>query len=261
MQKIKKFISIFYVLFVLSAQAEGIKNHDMLLEKADSLYLQKQYTEAYDHYYALYEQHAFSVQMLLKMSYIQDGLGDYSLSLFFLEKAYAMTYDPYVQRRILAISEKKSLTGYKKTDAGYMGQRLYENLHKYYRILWVSFLSVFLLCMVYISYVRYVKSVHKSSVLSVTLSPWIVSVVSAACLLFLFYKNQLLPQKGIVHTHTMLKKEPSAAAVVLGSLATGHKISVIEASAVWTKVTYQDPVSQAYHEAYVRTQTLYFLTP
>src|SRR5690606_38048067 len=77
----------------------------------------KKYTQSLEHYHRLFtEEGVYTPQMLLKMAYIHEGLGDYSQALFYLNNYYVKTSDETALRKMEALAEKHKLSGYQFTD-------------------------------------------------------------------------------------------------------------------------------------------------
>src|ERR1041385_2293304 len=64
------------------------------LKMADSLYLKKQYTQSLELYREIFDQHSYSPAMLLKMAYIEEGLGQNPMALYYINLYYEITHDP-----------------------------------------------------------------------------------------------------------------------------------------------------------------------
>jgi hypothetical protein len=63
------------------------------LQRADSLFEQREYTEAFSLYNTLLAtDRVCSPAMLMKMAYIQEGLGDYSEALYYLNQYFLITH-------------------------------------------------------------------------------------------------------------------------------------------------------------------------
>ena len=80
-----KFSIIIFVLISNSLAGQGIYK---ALNKADSLYISKKYAEAYTDYLHIFEQGKYTPQMLLKMAYVKEGLGEVPEALYYLNVYY-----------------------------------------------------------------------------------------------------------------------------------------------------------------------------
>src|SRR5688572_32178846 len=82
------------------------------LQQADSLYEKKQYTQSLEHYQAILERKEYTPSMLLKMAYIEEGLGRVGQALYYLDLYYLATNDKFVLEKMEELSTKFNLKGY-----------------------------------------------------------------------------------------------------------------------------------------------------
>src|SRR6478735_4065061 len=82
------------------------------LSKADSLFKAKHYTESLELYQHYYQSGNYSPAMLLKMAYIQEGLGKISQSIYYLQLYYQASADEQALRKIEELAAKNKLEGY-----------------------------------------------------------------------------------------------------------------------------------------------------
>ena len=79
-----------------------------LLNKGDSLFKLKKYVDAKKVYENLfYEKNYFSDAMLLKLSFIEEGIGNYDKALIYLSKHYNQTHNKETSTKIKSIAKKK----------------------------------------------------------------------------------------------------------------------------------------------------------
>src|SRR5690348_1763124 len=78
--------SFFFFCLVTVAQAQKIK-------QADSLFQAKQYTQSLALYQSVFNEKKYSPAMLLKMAYIQEGLGKIGQTLYYLRLYYLASDD------------------------------------------------------------------------------------------------------------------------------------------------------------------------
>jgi hypothetical protein len=217
-------------LFVCSL---SVAAHVGDLSRADSLFTQQKYTEAFLLYDSIYEQGYASPSMILKMAFIQDGLGNYPKALYFLNEYYEMTADREVLGKIQEIATNKELEGYQLNDLDYF-QVL---LTKYKTPLMFLLLSAALLLVVYIF-----KKSGKGE------RPLAAAVLQVVVLALLFAVNNMkYDVAGIVMAdNTLLRSGPSAGAEPLTLIGKGHRLKVIERDEAWTKVIWEG------EQAYIR---------
>jgi hypothetical protein len=122
---ILKILMITNMILVCSfANADNFTNH---LSKADSLFIKKQYTQSFEIYQSLHQSGHYSPAMLLKMAFIQEGLGRISLSLYYLNLYYLASGDTEVLDKLEELGTKNRLEGYEHSET----TRLLFNLKKY----------------------------------------------------------------------------------------------------------------------------------
>ncbi|MEQ9008054.1 MAG: SH3 domain-containing protein, partial [Ekhidna sp.] len=190
---------------------------------ADSLFNQQKYTEALSLYNQVYAEGQASSAMLLKMAFIEDGLGDYAEALYHLDKYYQLSADRNVVGKIEELAESNELEGYQYNDTHYF----LALLGKYRTQLLLLLLVIIGSLLVYI--MRKSKSGDKP------FAAGIIQIMLTVCLLGLNNVNP--PMKGIiVATETLLRSGPSAGAEPIEIIAKGHKVKVLERNDVWTKI-------------------------
>ncbi|MCP4520193.1 MAG: hypothetical protein GY827_00585 [Cytophagales bacterium] len=83
------------------------------LAKADSLFSERKYTEAFEAYEDIFiREQTYTPQMLLKMSFIKEGLGNYSKALYYLSILQQKQPSPNLQEKINTLANKQNLRGY-----------------------------------------------------------------------------------------------------------------------------------------------------
>jgi len=220
------------------------QQNDQLLQRADSLFAEQQFTESLKLYEQLYrEVEVASPAMLLRMAFIQEGLGEYSQSLYYLNEYYLMTFDEDVLSKITSLSEEHKLRGYEFSDIDYIRGFL-----KQYQYLFVYFLIA--LAMAGLAY--YVLKASND-----TSRPYGFGVSYLLILAFLFYLTNFsaLPDYGIiVDSNTYLMTAPSAGSDVLSVVPEGHRVRVAGWEDVWARIEWDGQT------AYVRQDNLRLLT-
>ena len=88
-----------------------------ILKKADSLYAGRQYTQAYEVYQSIQAGGRYSPSMLLKMAYIQEGLGHLGESLYYLNLYFLATDDTQALKKMEELAEKNNLEGYETDES------------------------------------------------------------------------------------------------------------------------------------------------
>jgi tetratricopeptide (TPR) repeat protein len=98
--------------FMASGQVTSFR-----LGQADSLFQKKQYTQSLEHYQAILAKGEYTPSMLLKMAYIEEGLGRVGQALYYLDRYYLATNDKLVVDKMEELSTKYNLKGYENSDA------------------------------------------------------------------------------------------------------------------------------------------------
>jgi len=207
----------------------------LTLAKADSLFASRQYTQAFEHYYAIRQQGHWSPAMLLKMAYIQEGLGRMGESLYYLNLYTLASHDPQAVKKMAELAQKKRLEGYEEEAM----EPLATALREHYLLLAGSLaaLSVFLLALMTD---QYRKKKTPSRLLAGTL------VLSLAVLFIHVTYSRANPRAIVTRNNTYLMTGPSAAASVAEIIGEGHQVRILERKDVWLKVSWKD------REVYVR---------
>ena len=218
----------------------GINAQNGNLEKGDSLFIQQKYTEAYDEYELLFQDDQASSSMLLKMAFIQDGLGNYTEALFFLNKYYQMSADRQVIGKIEELSEANGLAGYRYDDTDY------------FKILLSKYRLHFTLLLIAIAAMLLAYIYRKSKDDEKPMAAGIIQLIVLICLVMVINFNGS-PEAIVTSDNTLLRTGPSAGAEPIEMLNKGHKVQVVGRDAVWTQIIWDG------REVYVRNGKLKFI--
>lgn len=204
------------------------KTLDSKLAEADSLFKLKRYTQSLVIYEALLSVQQYSPAMLLKMAYIQEGLGKIGKSLYYLNLYYQITGDEQALVKMEEVASKNRLEGYKNIQA----EQFYYYVKKYSYVVSVAFAGLALLTLSWMFYRR--RSGTKP----------IVALVILMILLLVLALQVNFPLKNssvmISENNTYLMKGPSAGAPVIGVVSEGHKLQLLGRKDVWMKVKWND---------------------
>jgi hypothetical protein len=208
------------------------------IAEADSLFNNKKYTEAYRIYEKIYNNGEASEAMLMKMSFIKEGLGDHVEAILFLNDYITLTKERKALEKIRDIAKENNLQGYNYSDLSFFIFQLSQ-----YR------LSLALLCLasgfllILIAFRR--KKQDRSFV-----------PAYAFGLIFLilgtFINNKLFRKKEgvIVKSQTLFMEAPSAGSDLVDIAAKGHKIEILSSDELWYKVKWDNEI------AYVRKSNI-----
>src|SRR5277367_2596703 len=98
-------LSLFFSVVPIHAQPQKIKT-------ADSLFRVKQYTQSMELYQSLFIEKKYTSAMLLKMAFIQEGLGKIGPTLYYLKLYYLASDDEQALHKMEELAGKFKLNGY-----------------------------------------------------------------------------------------------------------------------------------------------------
>ncbi len=220
---------------VSAGSPAGLPASAVRLQTADSLFAARQYTQAFDLYLSLHQQHLVSPAMFLKMAYIQEGLGHLGESLFYLNLYSQVSHDPQAAQKMSELADKNNLQGYEEDPFEVIARPLRE----YYASITGLLASLALLALAL--QVNRARQNQRPS-------PWL-ALLLLLLLAGLFTHVQYSRQSHlaiVTHPGTYLMNGPSSAASVVEIIGEGHQLRVQQQQDVWLKVKWRDG------EAYVR---------
>jgi hypothetical protein len=219
-----KFITLF--LFVLTVSLSvNANNFTLKLNRADSLFNAKQYTQSFDLYNSLFVNNLYTPAMLLKMAFIQEGLGHLSLSLYYLTAYANSTNDSEGLEKIHELATKNNLEGYADP---YSSEKVFSFYQKH-NVQVTSFLLA--LSLLLISLLYYQKGRQKQLL---ALALLLTLVLGIAFWQVNFSGSK--PSAIIANANTYLMEGPSAGAPVMAIVGEGHKLSIEDHYDVWCQV-------------------------
>ena len=228
-------VTILLLFFIATLSLAATPAED--LAKADSLFFNKKYTEAFEIYQNMMQNNSVSASMLLKMAFIKEGLGDYTSSLYYLHNYYELTNDRSVLVKMSELADKKSLSGYTVED-----KHFFLNAINKYKLAIQSVLVALLLLLTV-----YVYRAKQKNELAIGV-PIIQLVLIVA--LMTVTNGWFQPDQAIISENTFLMSAPSAASEPIGSVSKGHLVVVLEHTEVWTKIQWDEK------EVYIRSAKL-----
>lgn len=210
------------------------------LQIADSLFQQKKYTESFNLYEEILNRHELaSPSMLAKMAFIQEGLGDYSQALYYLNLYYLETANKGVLKKMEDIADEYNLSGYEYTDMEFF-LSIY---HKYFLEIAFFFL---LLAIGILGIIVYQKKKYKYKPIGYGI--FYFFVLAGLFFLFNFGNNY---QKGIISKNDVyLMSAPSSGAKLIEIVDKGHRVDIVGKEDVWVKIKWDNKI------AYIRDNHL-----
>ncbi len=227
------FLTIFFLLCLCSSV---LADSGSLLSKADSLFEQKKYTESFDIYEKIVDEHQqASPQMLLKMAFIKEGLGDYSNALYYLNLYYLKSSDKQARNKMKDIAEEHKLSGFVINDSDFF----LNLIHKFRLPLSLTLLSIACILFGFGFYTQ-----RKNNKRPVGL------VVASACLLVaLFFINNYTNthnQAIVIENHCYLMDGPSSGAGLIDVIQKGHRVKTYSDHGLWLEIKWNG------EKAYIR---------
>ncbi len=221
-------------------QAQLLQYH---LNKADSLFQQKRYTQSQEIYQLLFDKGQYSPAMLLRMAYIEEGLGNVASTLYYLSVYYHRTHDDRVLSKINELAGKHRLSGYELTDAERF-LSLYQGHHQ--QLTYVLLALTVLMLSIAVTRKRRQQSMAFAIVLSAFFT----------LLLGLHINLEPAYRTGITNNPvTYAMSGPSAGASVLKIMEEGHKLHIRGKKDVWLRVVLNG------NDAFIRQDNLRLITP
>lgn len=197
--------------------------------KADSLFTARQYTQAFDLYENVFRTKHHSPAILLKMAFIQEGLGRLGESLYYLNLYYLASGDPQALVKMEELAEKNRLEGYESNPA----TQVYAWLHDHYLTLTGSLIALTVLLLALLAVNRKRRKSSPSLVLA--------SLTITLALLFLQINFSAETRHGIVtQAPTYLMSGPSSGARVVAIIGEGHQLRITGRKDVWLEVEWRD---------------------
>ena len=217
---IKTRILIFFLIFVTT---NILANEKYLLNEGDSLFKLRKYVDAKKIYENLYyEKNYFSDAMLLKLSFIEEGIGNYEKALIYLSKHYYQTHNKETSTKIKSIAKKNELIGFEQNDLSLILNAYNKNIYLIHSIL------VVILVLYLIIWEKKDTSYH--------IRFMIISVIVLAIMNFNLTKKQ-----GIVdQDNTYIMNGPSSGSDVYSIIKKGNKLKISKEYSTWYEVIFEN---------------------
>lgn len=211
-----------FALCVLLASA-ALAN-ERVLQQADSLFAARQYTQSFELYRVLLANNKYSPAMLLKMAYIQEGLGHIGQSLFYLNLYELASGDEQARDKMEELAARHHREGYAQTEATRWAQVGKKNE-------WLVFTGLGAAALLLFAWLAYQKVKKKN-----LLAPGILLLVVLGGWLAYLWATAPAPRLIITaRPVTYLMSEPSAGAEVVAIVTDGHRLTQLQANEAWIK--------------------------
>lgn len=194
------------------------------LQRADSLFQAKQYTQSLELYQTMFDQGQYTPAMLLKMAYIEEGLAQTGRALYHLNLYYKATNDKSTLEKMEQLATKHNLEGYEQDEASV----ILSYYNDYYFIISIALAALLLLTAI----AAFFQSGKRSRpiALSVLMIIWILALAT-----HLNLGDQF--NTGIIsNPRTYAMSGPSSGAPLAAVLTAGHRVEIIGKKDVWLKI-------------------------
>ena len=223
--------NLFYILLIfisiISQDTKGQNNY-ILIDKADSLFSKKKFIQSNQHYDDLfYKQGQYTPRMLLKMAYINEGLGEYAKSLYFLNLYNTIHPSKQVLEKMESIADEYQLKGYEYDDTEYFLLQYYKNYTKIILVL----LSIGFMAFVYVVLKR--KNSRTVKIRAVLVMVYLVGV-------FYLLEAHLFKKGVVINTHAILLDAPSAGGNFITAIPEGNRLKIVDKQDIWYKVKWNE---------------------
>jgi hypothetical protein len=218
--KIILYSILFFSQSLCYAQNEKIK-------QADSLFKAKQYTQSLELYQSVFNDKKYTPAMLLRMAYINEGLGKVGTTLYFLTLYHLATGDEHALKKTEELAAKFKLTGYEEDNSNTFNRGITKNL------IWIQAALTFVLLI--IAMVIFIQRRQSRR-------PWELVTALILVIGLLFYStNFYSSESGIVTSDkAYLMDGPSAGANVVSIINEGTLLKLLGSEDVWIRVKWTD---------------------
>ncbi|MBS1558917.1 MAG: hypothetical protein JST69_09335 [Bacteroidetes bacterium] len=225
------------ITFSLTAFASFSFAQSGKIARADSLFKMKQYTQSAELYQSVFKEKIYTPAMLLKMAYIEEGLGKVGMTLYYLKLYYLASHDPQALIKMDELATKYNVSGYTLKEVDRLGL-WYEHNKTTILFILIFFLLLSGMWAVYL---------HKKQQRVAVPAGLIIMLMAGV----LVANNYELPPSVIVKKdYTYLMSSPSAGASVVAVISEGHQLKKMGLEDVWVKVKWMD------QPAYVKADAL-----
>jgi len=218
--------------FLASCSPSFSQIFEYRLKMADSLYTKKQYTQSLDLYRQIFNERTYSPAMLLRMAYIEEGLGQNHMALYYINLYYELTHDETALNKMEDMAVRYNLTGYEANRTDHIRALIAENKT-------AIIIALSSICLVLLSLMIYTLK-KKNIKPYISFSFFILTSI----LLVAFINRDLTPVNGItLNAPAFLMSGPSPAAKVVGVITEGHRLPIRGRQDVWVKVKWRDGIA------------------
>lgn len=221
------FLAKLLIFFTIVFQSFNCQADEIGLAIADSLFNQRSYKEAMEIYRQNYQEGIYSSSMLLKMAFIEEGIGDNEQATIYLSKYYDLSPNPQAITKIKSLTGQNVLMGYEVSDF----QRFMIFLSEYKEYI-VGVLTMFLLISVISNWWIGRKTQKKEAYWPTVL-----------LILVIFVANNFLegPHTGLITSSpTFIVSKPTAGGELIEQVEPGHRVRIKSSKDNWYEIVWKE---------------------
>jgi hypothetical protein len=240
---VKKLIIILF-LSLQSALTINAQSVNHLLTKADSLFVQQQFTQSFELYDSIYKHmQEASPSMLLKMAFIKEGLGDITSAQYYLNEYYLVTSNEQALQKMEDLAEANNLKGYQHNDITFFFNIYYKNYN------WLI-IGLIIISVMVMGIILYQKNKFKTA----PFANGFLLIILLASLFALVNFGKDYNRGVIIKNNTFIMEAPAAGSNLIDITTKGHKVVVSGKKDVWYKIEWQGK------DGYVKAKNVKLLT-
>ena len=194
------------------------------LQKADSLFAAKQFTQSLAHYEEIFTQGQYTPAMFLKMAFVEEGLNEIGKTLYYLNLYHLATGDDAVLAKMEQLSKKHKLQGYTFDETSQVAL-IYQKYHDK-----VS-MAIGALMLLLVSLAVFLKRRGHKPIAAVATVLFLAVVFG-----FHLSMKETDTQVIVAENHNYLMAGPSGAADVVDVIDGGHRFEIEKRYDIWVQV-------------------------
>jgi hypothetical protein len=237
LKKVYLLLVMYTVVYLpVSAQSEMARTAE-----ADSLFSKKKYTESLHLYESILSRTGkSSTAMLLKMAFIEEGIGDYTKALYYLNLYYNQQPNEKVIKKMEELANAHELRGYQYDDINFI-MIFYERYFPFIALALLGFGA-------YVFSIIISKKLRKEHIPVRHGIGFMIYLAGA----FVFLNLSNNQPKGIVHRNNVyLMSAPSAGSKLVKVIQKGHRLEVLDKKDIWLEVKWDQ------QRAFIREQNVW----
>ncbi len=219
---------LFFLVLLASAFQASSQSQNKTLVQADSLFSIQKFTQSFEKYDSIYRLKKATPAMLLKMAYIKEGLGDFTLAQYYLNEYYLATNNDLALTKMEKLAKEKELIGYETNDLNFIRSLYY----KHFQWLTIGVFSIALVLFIF-----FIIQLKKFKQIPPVTSFFLLVILISLFVLINFGKsyNEAL----IIKNNTFVMADPSAGADVIDVITKGNKVEISKQKDVWLQIEWQ----------------------